>query len=421
MRIDRRQFLAAPAAFAAAERQPVRVGIVGTGGRGTGLLRLLLRMEQVAVPALNDIRKEALARAAGFVTASGRPAPKLYTGEEDYRRLVARDDIDAVIIATPWEWHASMAVAAMRAGKYAGVEVPAAITLDECWELVRVHEETGVPCMMLENWSFLRPNLAVLKMIRAGLFGEIVHCHCAHSHNCLYWYFDPEGNPRWSGLHLARRNADQYPTHSLGPVLSWMDINCGDVFATLTSTATRSLGINHYFRKKFGPDHPAAKREWKQADIVTTVVRTARGNTIVINNDMQLPRPYDNRWMIQGTEGLYDEARSAVYLSGRSPQYEQWEPLAPYQEQYDHIWWRRMREDVPDIGHGGTDYLELKLFVDAVASRSPTPIDVYDSVTMSVIIPLSEQSIAAGSAPVACPDFTRGRWKTRKPVFALEG
>lgn len=421
MRIDRRQFLAAPAAFAAAERQPVRVGIVGTGGRGTGLLRLLLRMEQVAVPALNDIRKEALERAAGFVTASGRPAPKLYTGEEDYRRLVARDDIDAVIIATPWEWHASMAVAAMRAGKYAGVEVPAAITLDECWELVRVHEETGVPCMMLENWSFLRPNLAVLKMIRAGLFGEIVHCHCAHSHNCLYWYFDPEGNPRWSGLHLARRNADQYPTHSLGPVLSWMDINCGDVFATLTSTATRSLGINHYFRKKFGPDHPAAKREWKQADIVTTVVRTARGNTIVINNDMQLPRPYDNRWMIQGTEGLYDEARSAVYLSGRSPQYEQWEPLAPYQEQYDHIWWRRMREDVPDIGHGGTDYLELKLFVDAVASRSPTPIDVYDSVTMSVIIPLSEQSIAAGSAPVACPDFTRGRWKTRKPVFALEG
>lgn len=421
MRIDRRRFLAAPAALAAAQRQPVRIGVIGTGGRGTGLLRLLLRMEQVAVPALNDIRKENLERAAGFVTASGRPAPELYTGEEDYRRLVARDDIDAVIIATPWEWHARMAVAAMRAGKYAGVEVPAAITLDECWELVRVHEETGVPCMMLENWSFLRPNLAVLKMIRAGLFGEIVHCHCAHSHNCLYWYFDPEGNPRWSGLHLARRNADQYPTHSLGPVLSWMDINCGDVFATLTSTATRSLGINHYFRKKFGPDHPSAKRQWKQADIVTTVVRTARGNTIVINNDMQLPRPYDNRWMIQGTEGLYDEARSAVYLAGRSPKYEQWEPLAPYQEQYDHLWWRRMREDVPDIGHGGTDYLELKLFVDAVASRSQTPIDVYDSVTMSVIIPLSEQSIAAGSAPVACPDFTRGRWKTRKPVFALEG
>lgn len=421
MRIDRRKFLAAPAALAAAQRQPVRIGVIGTGGRGTGLLRLLARMEQVAVPALNDIRKENLERAAGFITASGRPAPELYTGEEDYRRLVARDDIDAVIIATPWEWHAKMAVAAMRAGKYAGVEVPAAITLDECWELVRVHEETGVPCMMLENWSFLRPNLAVLKMIRAGLFGEIVHCHCAHSHNCLYWYFDPEGNPRWSGLHLARRNADQYPTHSLGPVLSWMDINCGDVFAGLTSTATRSLGINHYFRKKFGPDHPSAKRQWKQADIVTTVVRTARGNTIVINNDMQLPRPYDNRWMIQGTEGLYDEARSAVYLSGRSPKYEQWEPLAPYQEQYDHLWWRRMRKDVPDIGHGGTDYLELKLFVDAVASRSPTPIDVYDSVTMSVIIPLSEQSIAAGSAPVACPDFTRGRWKTRKPVFALEG
>jgi len=422
MRIGRRKFLAAGAATAASAQQPVvRLGIVGAGGRGTGLLRLLLRMEQVAVPALCDIRKENLERAAGFVTASGRAIPELYSGEEDYLRLAARDDVDAVIIATPWEWHARMAVAAMRAGKYAGVEVPAAITLEECWELVQVHEETGVPCMMLENWSFLRPNLAVLKMIRAGLFGEIVHCHCAHSHNCLYWYFDPEGNPRWSGLHLARRNADQYPTHSLGPVLSWMNINCGDAFASLTSTATRSLGINHYFRKKFGPDHPSAKRRWKQADIVTSVVRTALGNTIVINNDMQLPRPYDNRWMIQGTEGLYDEARNAVYLSGRSPKYEQWKPFKPYQAQYDHIWWRRLEENVPDIGQGATDYLELKLFVEAVAARGPTPLDVYDSVTMSAVIAVSEQSIAAGSAPMPFPDFTRGRWRARKPTFAVEG
>jgi predicted dehydrogenase len=275
--------------------------------------------------------------------------------------------------------------------------------------------------MMLENWSFLRPNLAVLKMIREGLLGEIVHCHCAHSHNCIYWYFDKEGNPRWSGQHLLRRNADQYPTHSVGPVLSWMDINCGDAFAILTSTATRSLGINNDFRKKFGPDHPAAKRAYRQGDIVTSVVKTARGNSIVINNDMQLPRPYDNRWMIQGTEGLYDEARDAVYLAGRSPKYEQWEPFAPYQEKYDHAWWKQLQASSPGSGHGGTDYLELKLFIDAVAARTPPPIDVYDSVTMSVITPLSEQSIASGGAPVPCPDFTRGQWKTRQPAFAIGG
>jgi predicted dehydrogenase len=417
--LRRREFLAAGAAMAAPQA-PVRIGIVGTGGRGVSLLRILLRMDRVSVPALCDIDRQNLERAAALVEKSGRPAPETYAGEEDYRRLVARDDLDAVLIATPWEWHAPMAVSSMRAGKYTAVEVPAAISLEECWELVDTSEATGVPCMMLENWSFLRPNLAVLKMIRQGLFGEIVHCHCAHSHNCIYWYFDKEGNPRWSGRHLLRRNADQYPTHSLGPVLSWMDINCGDAFAYLTSTATRSLGINHYFRKTFGPDHPAARRVYRQADIVTSVVKTVRGNTIVINNDMQLPRPYDNRWMIQGTEGLYDEARSAVYLSGRSPNYEQWEPFAPYQETYDHAWWRRVPTDVAAIGHGGTDYLELELFVEAVAARTPPPIDVYDSVTMSVIIPLSEQSIAAGSAPVPCPDFTRGQWKRRRPAFAVE-
>ena len=152
--------------------------------------------------------------------------------------------------------------------------------------------------MMLENWSFRRDNLAVLNMIRAGLLGEINHCHCAHSHDCKYWYFDADGNPRWSGNYLLNRNADQYPTHSLGPVLSWMDLNCGDYPAYLTSTATRSLSIPHYFAKKFGPDHPAAKMKVKQADIVTSVVKTIRGNTIVINNDMQSPRPYDNRWEI---------------------------------------------------------------------------------------------------------------------------
>ena len=421
MKMVRREFLAAAAAAAAAQTAPVRIGVVGTGGRGTSLLRTLLRMEQVAVPALCDINRDNLARAAGLVSKAGRPDPETYLDEEDYQRLMAREDLDAILIATPWELHTPMAVYAMRAGKYTAVEVPAALTLEECWDLVSTSEQTGVPCMMLENWSFLRPNLAVLKMIREGLLGEIVHCHCAHSHNCIYWYFDKEGNPRWSGQHLLRRNADQYPTHSVGPVLSWMGINCGDAFATLTSTATRSLGINNDFRKKFGPDHPAAKRAYRQGDIVTSVVKTARGNSIVINNDMQLPRPYDNRWMIQGTEGLYDEARNAVYLAGRSPKHEQWEPFAPYQEKYDHAWWKQLQAGGPGSGHGGTDYLELKLFIDAVAARTPPPIDVYDSVTMSVIIPLSEHSIASGGAPVPCPDFTRGKWKTRKPAFAVGG
>jgi len=421
----------------AAVEKAVRLGMVGVGNRGTGLLSLLLAMGGVEVPAICDINGEHLARAQDMVEKAGQKRPEGYSrDEEDFQRLMYRGDLDAVLIATYWEWHTPMAVCAMKAGKYAAVEVPAALTLDQCWELVNTSEETGVPCMMLENWSFRRDNLAVLNMIRQGLLGEIVHCHCAHSHNCIdHWFFDPEGNMRWSGKYLVNRNADQYPTHSLGPVISWMDIGCGDYFAYLTATANRSLGINHYFAQKFGPNHPNAKRQYAQGDIVTSVVKTREGNTIVINYDMQLPRPYDNRWMIQGTEGVYNESRNAVYLHGRSPKYEEWEPFDPYQEKYEHAWWKALqkkagagqpgksRSSPPKqlaFGHGGTDYLELNEFLKAVRNKTPTPIDVYDSVIMSVIIPLSEKSIASGSAPVECPDFTRGKWKTTKPTFAVE-
>jgi predicted dehydrogenase len=400
----------------------VRIGIAGLGWRGAGLMEILLSMKDVSVPAVWEPDARLLEGANRIAAKAGRPKPEGYRGgARNYERLAAREDLDAVIIASTWELHALMAVSAMKAGKYAGVEVPVALTVEECWDLVNTCEQTKVPCMMLENWSFCRGNLAVLNMIRAGVFGRIVHCHCAHSHNCLHWYFDKDGNPRWSGRYLLKRNADQYPTHGLGPVLSWMDINCGDQFAYVTSTATASIGINRQFELRFGPDHPAVKRRYKQADIITTVVKTHKGKTLVINNDMQLPRPYDDRWMIQGTDGLYDEARSAVYIHGKSPKNEQWEPFARYRNQYEHSWWKGLRgKPVKVAQHGGPDYLEILKFVEAVRTRTAPPIDIYDSVAMSVIIPLSEQSIAKGSAPVECPDFTRGRWKKRKPVFALE-
>ena len=424
--MGRRAFLGTTAALAAtaavdAEAKPVRLGFIGTGGRGRSLLGNCLQIPGVHVPAICDIDLKAAELAQGMVTEAGQAAPEAYTRDElVYQELVARDDLDAAIIATPWNWHTPMAVDAMKAGKYVGVEVPAALTINECWALVNTSEATKVPCMMLENWSFRRDNLAVLNMIRQGLLGQIVHCHCAHSHDCIdHWFFDPQGNMRWGGEFLVKRNCDQYPTHSLGPVLSWLDINCGDAFDYATSTATASVGINAYFARTFGPDHPNAKRTYAQGDIVTTVVRTHQGKSIVINYDMQLPRPYDNRWTVQGTLGIYNEQRNAVCLTGRSPDSHQWEPFPPYQEEFDHAWWKAMSEDAAQWGHGGTDGLELTLFLRAVREGTQTPIDVYDSVTMSSIVALSEQSIADGSRPVKCPDFTRGAWKTRKPTFAV--
>jgi predicted dehydrogenase len=445
--LARREFLKAGAAAtlgmmsgtlgvaAAEEEKAVRLGVVGVGGRGTSLLEILLGMKDVRIPAICDINQEHLARAQAMVEKAGQKRPEGYSrDEEHFQELMYRDDLDAVLIATYWQWHTPMAVCAMKSGKYAAVEVPAALTVEECWDLVNTHEQTGVPCMMLENWSFRRDNLAVLKMIRAGLLGEIVHCHCAHSHNCIdHWFFTSEGEMRWSGDFLVKHNASQYTTHALGPVISWMDIGCGDYVDKIVSYANRSLGINHYFAKKFGPNHPNAKRKYAQGDIVTTLVKTKKGNTIVINYDMQLPRPYDNRWEIQGTEGLYNEQRNAVYLSGRSPKYEEWESFDPYQAKYEHDWWKPLAEkskstarvknevgDIEALGHGGTDYLELKRFVKAVREKTQTPVDVYDSVIMSVINPLSEQSIAAGGSSVDCPDFTKGKWREKSAAFALE-
>jgi len=437
--VDRREFIKTGAAMAVglslaetavaqsasapAEDKPVRIGIVGTGNRGRSLLGVLLGMKGIHLPALCDIDPAAMGLAREMVVKAGQPEPKGYSdGPEAYKAIMTRDDLDAVLIATPWDLHTPMAVAGMKAGKYVAVEVPCAITLEQCWDLVNTHEATGVPCMMLENWSFRRDNLAVLNMIRKGLLGEMVHCHCAHSHDCIdHWFFDPQGNDRWGSKFLLTRNCDQYPTHSLGPVLSWMDINCGDAFASLTSTATSSIGINAYFARRFAPDHPSAKRKYAQGDIVTSVVKTHKGRTIVINYDMQLPRPYDNRWQIQGTLGIYNEQRNSVHIVNRSPEYHEWEPFDPYQREFDHAWWKALLGSGGGSGHGGTDDLELQQFVKAVRSKTQTPIDVYDSVTMSSIVGLSEMSIAKGSAPVECPDFTRGKWKTRKPTFAVEG
>ncbi|HEX8984910.1 MAG TPA: Gfo/Idh/MocA family oxidoreductase [Bryobacteraceae bacterium] len=435
--LSRRSFLAgAGAAAVPFSGPPVRVGLIGAGNRGRSLLGTLLATDRALVPAVCDIVPEHAARALEILARAGQEKTAVYTsGEEAYKQLLARDDLDAVVIATPWNWHTPMAVAAMHAHKYAAVEVPAALSVEECWQLVRTHEATGVPCMMLENWSFRRDNLAVLNMIRKGMLGEILHCHCAHSHNVVdHWFFDPSGKERWAAHYLYETNRDQYPTHSLGPVLSWMDLNCGDYFDTVASTATRALGVQNYFKKKFGADHPNARRPVRQGDIVTTVVKTKKGNTIVINYDMQLPRPYDNRWMIQGTEGVYKEQNtpedSVVYLAGRTdhwpstegPDYETWKPFGPFQEKHDHIWWRTLSATSPAVlaNHGGTDYLELLRFLEAVRNRTRTPIDVYDSVLFSVIGPLSSASIAAGSVPVKCPDFTAGKWKTRRPSFALE-
>ena len=438
--IDRRDFIKggagaaialsgmSPAILTGRDDRQARIGLVGVGLRGTSHLRLLLERTDTTVVALCDIKPEAVQRGSDLVAEKGGKRPAGYTdGEEDFRNLVLRDDLDAVIIATPWLWHTPVAVAAMNAGKAVGVEVPAATTIQECWDLVNTSEKTGMPCMIMENVCYRRDVMTVLNMVRQGMFGELIHCHGGYQHDLRGIKFQPgaefgpgaTGEAEWRTHHSITRNGDIYPTHGMGPVSKCLNINTGNRFETLTSVATKSRGLHNYIVEQGGEDHPNAHIQFKLGDIVTTLIKCANGETIMLSHDTNLPRPYSLNFRVQGTKGLWMSDNQSVYLEGVSPESDQWEPFSNYSEEYDHPLWKRYTEESEGAGHGGMDFFVVHAFIESVKRKVPTPIDVYEAASWSVISPLSEQSIATGSAPVRFPDFTRGRWSKRTSSFAF--
>ena len=404
-----------------------RMAFIGLGGRGRWHLRLCLDRDDVEVKAICDIDPEAIELTNSMLKKAGYKEVPVYSEHEEiYMKMLEQGDIDGVIIATPWVWHTKMACAAMRAGIYAGVEVSAANTLEECWDLVNTYEETGTPCMILENVNYRRDIMAVLNMVRQGIFGELIHMECGYQHNLWDVKFNPgvefgpgaKGEARWRTQHSISRNGDVYPTHGLGPVASMLDINYGNRFMYLTSTASKARGLHHYIVKTAGEDHPNAKIDFKLGDVITTVIKTSNDETITLQHDTNLPRPYSLGFRVQGTEGLWMDVNSSIYLDGKSPNHE-WEAAAAYLEKYDHPLWKRYADKAEGGGHGGMDFFVDHAFVESIKRKVNTPLDAYDAAAWSSIAPLSEISIAHGSEPVDIPDFTRGMWMKRKPKFAL--
>jgi len=439
-RVSRRQFLGAgavlPAALAmrvgfAEELKPVRIGLVGVGNRGTSLVKNLVeRVAGVEIPALCDINPDNLARAQKMVVDAGRREPEGYSrGPEDYRRLCDRNDLDAVIVATPWEFHAPVMVAAMKGGKYGATEVPAAVTLEECWQLVETSEATGKPCMLLENVNYFKESLMVLNMIRQGLFGEMLHCEAGYRHDVRGGKVDrTTGEIKWRGQHSVARNENLYPTHPIGPIAWWLDINRGDRFSYLVSMSTFSRGINVFVEDLFGKEHPNAGRKYALGDVNTSLIRTERGKTITLYHDTQSYRPYDLMLCAQGTRGVHysdgEEGGTSkrIYIHGRSPerrgrpQFETGADYEHYLEEFKHPLWKHYEQKAEGSGHGGGDYMELDQFVKAVRTGQQTPVDVYDAATWSVISALSGKSVADKSMPMDFPDFTKGRWKEARQI-----
>lgn len=411
----------------------LRMGFIGTGLRGQELLRLSLQRDDTDVVAICDIQQVMIDRALRLYDKANKPHPVIYSKNEySYRDLLARKDIDAVVISTPWEWHYPMAMEAMDAGKHVGCEVIMGTTIEEHWDIVRKSEETGMQYMMLENVCYRRDIMAVLQLVRQNIFGELIHLQGGYQHDLREVKFNDGkqaygggvefgekgfSEAQWRTQHSITRNGDLYPTHGVGPLSKMLRIHSGNRFTRLVSMATKARGLHDYIVQHGGIDHPNAAIDFKLGDIVTTMISTENGESILLQHDTNLPRPYSLGFRVQGVKGLWMDINRSIHIEGMSEPH-RWELTDSWFEKFDHPLWQKYSKDALGAGHGGMDFFVINGFVQAIKRGEQVPINVYDSAAWSVITPLSEMSIANGFTAVDFPDFTNGKWKTMPDLFA---
>ena len=399
------------------EPRTVRIGCVGLGGRGRGQMCEMLSVAGVVVPAVCDVYEDRAEKAAEQVEKKTGVCPSIYL---DYKEMLARETLDAVLCCSTWITHGRIAVDCMRAGRDVAIEVGGAASTEECWQMVRASEETGKFCMLLENCCYDRKEMALFNMARQGIFGEIVHCEGGYRHDLRDEIAYGKENRHGRLKNFIGRNGELYPTHQLGPIAKLLRINRGNRFLTVNSVASKARGLHEFILREKGPDYYLANQVFNEGDVVDTLITCANGETIRLTHDCTLPRPYSRDYCIQGTKGIFQEAPlgDAIHLDGVSPHTSwtgDWEPFGNYIERYEHPLWRAYRDEgVHFGGHGGMDYLVLSAFVDAVQKQVPPPVDVYDTAAWMSITALSEQSAAMGGAPVPVPDFTNGMWIDRE-------
>jgi len=420
----------------AQDSQKVRLGFIGVGLRGQNHLDLALLRNDVEVIAICDVQQRMIDSSLARIKKAGKRAPIVINeGPYGYKKLLDNQAVDAVIIATPWEWHTVMCLDAMNAKKYVGCEVITGMTVEECWQLVHTSEHTGMPLMMLENVCYRRDIMAVLNMVRQNIFGEIIHLQGGYQHDLREVKFNDGkqaqgggvefgdkgfSEAQWRTNHSVHRNGDLYPTHGIGPVAMMIDINRGNRFTELVSYASKARGLHDHIVKHGGENHPNAKVEFKLGDVVTTMIRCANGETILLQHDTNLPRPYSLGFRVQGTKGIWMDLNESIYIEGQSKKSHTWESAESWLSKYDHPLWKKYGNDAAGAGHGGMDWFVLNAFVESVKKKIPTPQDVYDAVAWSAITPLSETSIRLGGETVDFPDFTQGQWMYRKNNFAMD-
>jgi predicted dehydrogenase len=398
------------------KREP-RIAFVGVGGRGTSLLKNLLAADGKVI-GICDVVEEKAASASALVEAAGQRKPSIYTdGPRAFETMLARNDIDLVIVATPWALHAPVALFAMTHGHDVAIEVPGVLTIEDCWQIVETSEKTRKHCLMLENCCYGYNETLVLRMIQAGLLGDLLYGEGAYLHDLRKILFSDEGEGLWRRAEHTMRDGNLYPTHGLGPVANYMGINRSDRFSYLVSMSSPQKSLDQYRKANLSSSDVRMKERYITGDMNTSLIKTSRGLTITVKHAVSTPHPYDRVNQIAGTKGIFMDYPPRLYLDGQSGG-EEWGGIEKYKA-YEHPLWRRQGELAQKLGgHGGMDFIMLYRLLQCVREGLPPDMDVYDAAAWSAVQPLSVSSVSQGSAPVEFPDFTKGRWQHR-PVSAI--
>ncbi|MBQ7995501.1 MAG: Gfo/Idh/MocA family oxidoreductase [Bacilli bacterium] len=395
-----------------------KIGIIGVGNRGSWLLKYTFLNHDVKVIAVCDKYEDRVESAAKMIEEAGQPTPFKTT---DYHELLEVNGMDAVVIATSWAYHIPISIAALEKGIPVGCEVGGAYSLEDCYKLIETCTRTKVPFSMVENVSYGKEELMVLKMVREGLFGEIIHCEGGYRHDLREEIGFGRENRHYRFNEYLDRNRENYPTHELGPINNILNITRGNRYVSLMSTASKSAGMHEFFLKKKGEEYDATNMVFKQGDVVTTLLKTEQGQLVRITLETTLPRPYSRNLNVIGTKGSYCEENKSIFIDGEYDEGQAWNwrpnwgNVDKYFEKYNSGLWEAYEKGGVDVGHGGIDSLCWIDFLYHVKHKLPMPTDVYDSVTMMAVSVLSEMSIKNGSTWVDFPDFTDGKYKERKP------
>lgn len=392
----------------------IKIGWIGLGERGITLLKGVVLPQKETVTAVCDLYEDRCSAGADEVEKVCGVRPIEYS---DYRDVIADDNVSVIIICTSWESHVEIAVAAMNAGKVVAMEVGGAYSLEQCYLLTQTYEKTGTPFMFLENCCFGRREMMVLNMVQHGFLGEIVHCEGTYAHDLRKILCFAKENRHYRMRDYLTRNCENYPTHDLGPIAKVLNINHGNRLMCLTSFSSKAAGLRDYAMKNKPDDDFLKNAKFTQGDIITTVIKCANGETIILKLDTTLPRYYSRGFTVRGTNGMYEESTDSVFVDteeDRSHDFD-WRKVCngnaeKYQEQWDHPVWKKFVEEGVQGTHGGMDWLEFKLFFEALRNDAHMPVDVYDAATWMSITVLSEMSIAKGGAVIDIPDFTNGKW-----------